>query len=493
MNAETLESILSCQSLPSLPAVAVKVIDLTSNPNVRLEELAATIQNDQALSAKVLRTVNSSFYGLRQRCATIQRAMVLLGLGPVKTLALGFSLVSATNGKDGDGFDYKAYWRRGLFTATAARCIAEEKGFAWADEAFLAGLLQDVGMIAMHRSLGAQYARVLAEAGVDHRALVKCELSAFEVQHPDIGAMLCQRWKLPDDLVVPVKYHERPTAAPKAYTDVVRCVGLANGVHDALSDPDPLPAIRRIMANAQHWFGLTSDRVDALLKRTAEAGKEMGRLFSLDVGAAPDAEQLVALAQQKMVDLSRVTPFESSLPMGIDALVVNPTDIDPLTGVIGRGGFDSAMRKAFEVSTNSGEVVTVIAVSLDGLGGLTDGAEASDDVLITAAALLRKHLDPCGGVVCRLGGPMFAGLVIGTGHTATLAAAEEFRAEMSAASERWAASKRLTKRIGASIGVASRDPKSASQPGTPQELLSEAAKQVQASRAAGGNAVRAAA
>jgi diguanylate cyclase (GGDEF)-like protein len=151
------------------------------------------------------------------------------------------------------------------------------------------------------------------------------------------------------------------------------------------------------------------------------------------------------------------------------------------------------MRKAFEVSTSSGEVVTIIAVSIDGLGGLADGSEAADDVLITAAALLRKHLDPCGGVVCRLGGPMFAGLLIGAGHTSALAAAEEFRAEVAAASDRWAASKRYAKRIGVSVGVASRDPKAQAQPATPQELLAHAAKHVQASRAAGGNAVRAAA
>lgn len=493
MNSDTLEHILSCQTLPTLPAVAVKVIDLTSNPNVKLDELAATIQNDQALSAKVLRTVNSSFYGLRQRCATIQRAMVLLGLGPVKTLALGFSLVSATHGKDGDGFDYKSYWRRGLFTATAARCIAEEKGFAWADEAFLAGLLQDVGMVALHRALGAQYARVLAEAGSDHRGLVKSELSGLEVQHPDIGAMLCQRWKLPDELVVPVKYHERPTAAPKAYTDMARCVGLANQVHDALTDAEPLPALRRVMANGQNWFGLSSDRVDALMRRASEAGQEMSRLFSLEIGAAPDTERLVALAQRQMVDLSRVTPFESTLPVGIDALVVNPADVDPLTGVIGRGGFDAAMRKAFQLSTTSGEVVTIVAVSIDGLGAMADGSESADEVLVTAAALLRKHLDPCGGVVCRLGGPMFAGLVIGAGHTSTLAAAEEFRSDFAVASERWTSERRVGTRVGASVGVASRDPKALSQSATPQELLAEAAKQVQASRAAGGNSVRAAA
>ena len=90
-----LEEILSCPNLPSLPAVALRVIELTSNVNVSLKELAETIQNDQGLATKILKTVNSSFYGLRQRCSTIDKAIVMLGLSPVKSLALGFSLVES--------------------------------------------------------------------------------------------------------------------------------------------------------------------------------------------------------------------------------------------------------------------------------------------------------------------------------------------------------------------------------------------------------------
>jgi len=119
MDHEIIEEILSCSSLPSLPAVALRVVELTSNVDVKLPELATTIQNDQGLASKVLRTVNSSFYGLPNRCASINKALVLLGLGPVKSLALSFSLIGSIGDQD-DGFDYQNYWRRGLFTAVSA-------------------------------------------------------------------------------------------------------------------------------------------------------------------------------------------------------------------------------------------------------------------------------------------------------------------------------------------------------------------------------------
>ena len=95
MRDELLEQILVCPSLPSLPAVALRVIELAGKSDVVMKELASTIEQDQGLAAKVLRTVNSSFYSVRTKCSTISKALVLLGLGPVKTLSLGFSLVSA--------------------------------------------------------------------------------------------------------------------------------------------------------------------------------------------------------------------------------------------------------------------------------------------------------------------------------------------------------------------------------------------------------------
>lgn len=153
MNEGLLKQVLNCTSLPSLPAVAVRVIELTSDKNVKVQELAKTIGHDQGLSTKILRTVNSSFYGVRTRVATIDKAIVMLGLAPVKVLALGFSLVSSV-GEDESGFDYVSYWRRGLYTAVAAKLIAEAAEAGSADECFLGGLLQDVGMVALHRTLG---------------------------------------------------------------------------------------------------------------------------------------------------------------------------------------------------------------------------------------------------------------------------------------------------------------------------------------------------
>lgn len=410
MNQELLDEILSCPTLPSLPAVALRVIELTNDANVRMGELADTIQNDQGLSAKILRTVNSSFYGLRQRCATINKALVMLGLSPVKTLALGFSLVSSLRDDTDRQFGFPAYWRRGLYTGVAARSIAETIGDKQGDEAFLAGLLQDVGMVAMYRAMPQRYLQVLECAGGDHRQLVKHELQEFELQHPEVGAMLAQRWKFPDELVLPVKYHERPSAGPSQCSSIIRLVGLGNIVHDVFTDADPSPALRRFYQRAQQWFNLDSETCDRLIKRIGDSTKGLSTLFNLDLGATPTPEELLAQASGRMHELSKhATP--AAPPLGMDALVVDAQQMDPLTGLMGRLAFEPLVRAAIDSATAARESVALLETTVEGLNLTStsgDEASAADEVVIGLATLLKKHFEPSGAAVCRIGADLFA-------------------------------------------------------------------------------------
>ena len=111
MNYAALEKVFACPNLPTLPAVAMKVLELTNKPDVQLKEVAAVIEHDQAIATKVLRTINSSFYGLSRRCVSIQQALALLGLQTVKALVLGFSLAKSLDGGGGKdvSFDFMTY------------------------------------------------------------------------------------------------------------------------------------------------------------------------------------------------------------------------------------------------------------------------------------------------------------------------------------------------------------------------------------------------
>ena len=485
MDHELIEEILSCSSLPSLPAVAMRVVELTANPDVKLPELAQTIQNDQGLASKVLRTVNSSFYGLTTRCGSINKAIVLLGLGPVKALALSFSLIGSIGEQD-DGFDYQGYWRRGLYTGVAAKVIADHLKMETADEAFLAGLMQDIGVVALHRALGFRYAEVLDSTKGDHSQLVKAELSALEVQHPEIGAMLAQRWKFPDQLVMPVRYHERPTAAPQGHHELVRLVGLGNLAHNAMTDEDPAPALRKLYERGDQWFGIKSDAMQALVKKIADGVKDMSRNLHLDTGASVDAEAIVRKAEQAMIEMA-------SNPGGgagqtLENLLVDADQYDPLTGAVGRVGFDKALRNGFELSRKNNEALTLVQIGVDGLRNtaMKIGASAGDETINSCIMLMRKHFAPLGGVVCTLGGDIYAMVIYGANAKDAQRAAEEFRFSFEKAVVTWPLGGGTLK---VSMGVASNDPGLGSTFGSVQELVVSAVTALKTARAGDGRGI----
>jgi len=123
---ETLSMITDSPRLPSLPAVALEVLELTQQSDAKVGEIADAISKDPALASKILKTVNSSYYGLSQSVSTIQHAMLMLGMNSVKTLALGFSLLHGMKLGDGENtFDMMVFWRRSLYSAVVARTLAQ--------------------------------------------------------------------------------------------------------------------------------------------------------------------------------------------------------------------------------------------------------------------------------------------------------------------------------------------------------------------------------
>lgn len=425
MNAHLLEKVLSCPRLPTLPAVAMQVIELTNRDDVSAQEIARTIQNDQGLSAKILKTVNSAFYGRPRRCSTISHAIVALGLNAVKTLALGFSLVEAIKEGEGEAFDYADYWRRGVFTGVGARCVAQAAGAGDPEEVFLGGILQDVGMIALHQALGKKYVAVVQASGGDHRQLVKHEIETLELQHPEIGAMLAERWRLPESLIAPIKYHERPTAAPLTFAPTVRCVGLGNIAADALSWPSDVRHVERFVELAERWFSIAPESAQELLAKIGEGATEMAKLLQLDVGGPANVENLSTMASERLEKLKSAparAPAESS--SGV---------LDPVTRVGLRGPFEERMRREFEERADGS--LSVLVMSAPGLERLRSGA--GDAALNAALAELGDRLNEffrgSGGSLCRLDQRRFAAVLPGVGRMVASRMAEEFRETIGAA------------------------------------------------------------
>lgn len=479
MDPFAIEEILACDTLPSLPATAVRVIELSQDPDCTVNELAETIRFDQGLAAKILKTVNSSFFGLRTKCATIDKALVVLGLRELRNLALGFSLVPAMEAAYTDGFDPVDYWRRGIYSAVAAKFFAQRVARPIADEAFLGGLLQDIGIMAMLQALGQPYEEVLRSSAQDHRRLAAAELHAFDMQHPEVGALLARKWQLPDELSVPIRFHERPTAAPPELKDVVRCVALGNSIHQALTYENKAACLDRLYDQANRFFGVDRATCDEILKQTAAAAKEVSRLFELDTGEAVDPDKLL----QKAKELQAEAPTEQDqLSRGSVSAIIRDGDlVDAITGAMTRLAFERHLEEAFQRSSAERAALSLAVIRLDQFSDLVrnEGLEAGD---LAAIDLFESLEEACKGIK----NPKLGRFDDATAIVLSASPLNEVTATITAWRSTFASIRPGT----TSVGISSCHDKNYQLFTKPRQLLALAYRAMDAAEKAGGNALR---
>lgn len=394
------DDVLACPTLPSLPQVAVEVLDLTGDPDVPMKKIAECVQRDQALAGKVLKTVNSSFYGLSKPCGSIDRAMSFLGLNTVKSLVLGFSLIDATKLAGAEGFDLMTHWRRAIVGAVSSRHAAVLTRAADPDEAFTAALFQDIGVLACFVSLKERYAQVIT--GKHHADWANAESEAFGFTHAQIGEALAARWKLPLAVRAAVGGHHTPDKVEAAYADLARVVGLGAMVSSVLSAEAPIPSAKQITVKGKAWFGDRAPDTDALIERASDDARVIAKLFNQNIGQLPDLQALMAEAEDKGLE------HQLEIQRRSDALA-KEASTDPLTGLANRRRFEIELDDAFQRFKRDGSPLAVIFCDADRFKAVNDthGHAAGDAVLIELAARLADTVGDA-GVVARYGGEEIA-------------------------------------------------------------------------------------
>jgi len=214
-------------SLPSLPVVYREVMASLQKPNASLADVGKVIGKDVAMTATLLKLVSSAFFGLSKPVNTVERAVAFLGLDTLITLVLAQGIFKESPPINVPGFSIEKLWQHSLATASAARIIAGQQGCdkAELDDAFLAGMLHDVGKLVLAQSMPEQFGEVLATAR-DNSA-IHAEREVLQTTHADIGAYLLGLWGLTDAVVESVAFHERAGDA------VTGGIGLPAIVHAA--------------------------------------------------------------------------------------------------------------------------------------------------------------------------------------------------------------------------------------------------------------------
>ncbi len=206
--------------IATLPEVTMGIIELVEDPKSSAQDLNRLIGNDPALSARILKVVNSAFYGLPRQIGSINRAISLLGLNAVKNIAIAASLAKLFRGGSlSDRFDAKDLWTHSIAVAAAAKVLAKEARMASGDEAFLAGLIHDIGVMVELQSDRVKLTQVFTnmQFGAEGEPLMDFRLverDAFGADHCQFGEALCDAWKFPRSLALVCGHHHDPASLP---------------------------------------------------------------------------------------------------------------------------------------------------------------------------------------------------------------------------------------------------------------------------------------
>lgn len=186
------------------------------SPQCSLGTIAGAIEKDPDLTARLLRLANSGFYGFSHRLATVTEALSLIGIQQVQDLIVSSSIIDRFTGLGGDFVDMHHFWRHSLACGIGARSLALTRGMKNPDKFFVAGLLHDVGRLALFSKVPAVTQKVFNRYGQTDCLLREAEREVLGYDHAEIGGALMKRWQLPPRLVEAVTYHHRPLACPQA-------------------------------------------------------------------------------------------------------------------------------------------------------------------------------------------------------------------------------------------------------------------------------------
>jgi diguanylate cyclase (GGDEF)-like protein len=407
-------------SLPTLPAVAVEVLRLAEDESASAVDLARPIERDPALASKLVKLANSSMFGCGTETTNVRDAVVRLGMKTVKLMALSFSLAKPPTNADRHAEVLSAYWRRSLTLATAGRSLARAARLGCDDEAFLCGLLANIGQLVLLELLPVEYPQLLA--GTDRRnPTLAEEQAALGLNRAHVADALLSTWGLPERLRLGAQWAlgGATEVEPRRQADARLRAALKLGhlAEQLLSSDGGANALQALLAaSAEH--GLAEAGVnDALMLLESEL-REMASLFQLELPPGRNHASILDEARMQIVnaslgavaDLQRERNRAQALESANRELSVAASS-DGLTGLANRATFDRFLSEQLLRRAQGGmqKSLGLVMVDVDHFKRVNDtfGHAGGDTVLRGVAQLLKRGMRG-NDLAARYGGEEFA-------------------------------------------------------------------------------------
>lgn len=263
---QMIKKIEALNALPTLPVVAMEVNRMLQDIEAPIERLVEVLERDQAMVVKILRLVNSSFFGFKNRVTSLRHAITLLGYGTVQSAVVTVTVIDCLKLKQAfNGFDIVSFWSHAIGVAVMSRHLAAQTKLCVPEEAFTAGLLHDIGKIILINVFPDIAIDILKTISMGEETFYQAEQHMGIWPHARIGSFLARRWMLPGVFENTIKNHHGPTGANDAdpLADLVRVadtlVNIMEGRPGYRLDTDSLtPSTREpmvaVLKDAETWF-----------------------------------------------------------------------------------------------------------------------------------------------------------------------------------------------------------------------------------------------
>jgi HD-like signal output (HDOD) protein len=283
----TLEQVtLQMEALPSVPDVVLKLSQLLEDPNITAEELGKVIQCDPQLTAQMLRTSNSAFYGITREITSIKDAVTILGQKVLKSQVYAILSHKMLNRKvSGYGLEKGELWQAALAGAVYAKRLALRFKFAEPDTAFTIAVLRDIGKLVIHEQVGNIFKDLEREAQKNKQGFQQAEKQLLGFSHTELGELIGSQWNFPKRIKTVVRYHHDPSQAPKTilkddaqllcivHLADALCMMLGQGAgNDALLYSIDLDYLNR------HGFTMSNETIQALMMEMLSCQSELKQL-----------------------------------------------------------------------------------------------------------------------------------------------------------------------------------------------------------------------
>jgi diguanylate cyclase (GGDEF)-like protein len=471
-----------CPTLPTISSVALRIIQIGGDPDIDLREVAKLLSNDPALATKTLRVANSPLYMRGRQARNLHQAVTVLGLNATVSVALSFSLGACLRDMRNSGIDLDRYWRRALLSALAARLLGLSQDIHVQEELFLAGLLQDLGVLALDAAMPEAYSE-LRNVYTDHEALPVRERELLNVDHCEAGAWLMQEWGLPEYLVLATRgsHDPRDIEIPEDLEAFVGSVAVSGRIAEIYLAEDTEAATAHAVRIARSSLNMSPDELGEVLGQMADALPEVESLFDMTVlspqqaiGLTDQARELLATRNLQLLrSATELQEREKEFKKQANRLDYIARQ-DALTGIYNRRHFDEAFAERFAHAVTGGHELSLAYLDLDHFKTINDehGHPVGDEILTRVAAEIQTQLRQ-DDLFARYGGEEFVLLLPAIGPEAAEKILGRIRAAVENLDHHLPSGRNLKVTLSAGVASYPRGPRKYESP----EILMQAADQ----------------